>query len=175
MKIPNVACARQELRSRDAHQEVVGRTPLRKWELQVSMRAQHQQLFSVSIPDGWEFYPDDLGGSLITPCRTAVLHIHSEGVTDVAELPNLTRMLAGFLTLHHKPVATDELLPIKLPGALCFAYQYAELERVVRVWIIGNEKAWAFLNFQVPMERVLEYRAPVDALVRDFQISLEAS
>lgn len=134
------------------------------------MRAQHQQLFSVAIPEGWEFFADEHGGSLITPCQTAVLHIHSEGVTDAAELPNLTRMLAGFLTLHHKPVATDELLSIKLPGALCFAYQYADLERAVRVWIIGNEKAWAFLNFQVHFENELLYRATVDALVRDFQI-----
>jgi len=135
------------------------------------MRVQHQNLFSFEAPEGWQFFADEHGGSLITPCQTAVLHIHSEGVSDPAELPNLTRMLAGFLTLHHKPVATDELLPIKLPGALCFAYQYAEMERAVRVWIIGNEKAWAFLNFQVPFARQIEYRTVIDQLVRDFQIS----
>lgn len=134
------------------------------------MRVKHQHLFSVDVPDGWQFFADEHGGSLITPCQTAVLHIHSEGVSDPAELPNLTRMLAGFLTLHHKPVATDELLPIKVPEALCFAYQYAESERAVRVWIIGNEKAWAFLNFQVPFARQIEYRAVVDQLVRDFQV-----
>ncbi|MBX3167834.1 MAG: hypothetical protein KF760_10500 [Candidatus Eremiobacteraeota bacterium] len=134
------------------------------------MRAQHQNLFSLAVPEGWQFFADDQGGSLITPCQTAVLHIHSEAVSDPAELPNLTRMLAGFLTLHHKPVATDELLPIKVAGALCFAYQYAELERVVRVWILGNEKAWAFLNFQVPFEKELTYRITVDQLIRNFQI-----
>lgn len=134
------------------------------------MRAQHQDLFSLPVPEDWQFYPDEHGGSLITPDQTAVLHVHAEKVTDVAELPNLTRMLAGFLTLHHKPVATDELLPIKLPGALCFAYQYSDGERAVRVWIIGNEKAWAFLNFQVPLERHAAYTAVVDGLVKDFQI-----
>lgn len=134
------------------------------------MRAQHQNLFSLAVPEGWQFFADEQGGSLITPCQTAVLHIHSEAVSDAAELPNLTRMLAGFLTLHHKPVATDDLLPIKVPGALCFAYQYAEGERAVRVWIVGNEKAWAFLNFQVPFEREITYRAAVDQLVRDVQI-----
>jgi hypothetical protein len=134
------------------------------------MRARHQDLFSLPIPEGWQFYADEHGGSLITPDRTAVLHIHAEKVADVAELPNLTRMLAGFLTLHHKPVATDELLPIKLPGALCFAYQYADGERAVRVWIIGNEKAWAFLNFQVPLQGHAAYTAVVDGLVKDFQI-----
>lgn len=135
------------------------------------MRVQHQKLFSVDVPEGWQFFADEHGGSLISPCQTSVLHIHSEGVSDPAELPNLTRMLAGFLTLHHKPVATDELLPVKLTGALCFAYQYAEMERAVRVWIIGNEKAWAFLNFQVPFARQIEYRTVIDQLVRDFQIS----
>lgn len=134
------------------------------------MRAMHQQLFSIAVPEGWQFFADEHGGSLITPCQTAVLHIHSEAVEDTSELPNLTRMLAGFLTLHHKPVATDELLAVKLTGALCFAYQYAEIERAVRVWIIGNEKAWAFLNFQVPLEKEMTYRATIDSLVRDFQI-----
>lgn len=126
-------------------------------------------LFDLKIPSGWDFYPDAQGGSLIAPCRTAILHIHAEAVRDPRELPNLTRMLAGFLTLHHKPVATDELLPIKLPGALCFAYQYADGPRAVRVWIIGNEKAWAFINFHVTFDRELEYRATVDDWVRAFQ------
>ncbi len=134
------------------------------------MRVQHQNLFSLAVPEGWQFFADDHGGSLITPCQTAVLHIHSEGVSDPAELPNLTRMLAGFLTLHHKPVATDELLSIRVPGALCFAYQYAESERAVRLWILGNEKAWAFLNFQVSFEKEPTYRTAVDQLIRDFQI-----
>lgn len=134
------------------------------------MRAQHQNLFSVAVPEGWQFFPDDQGGSLITPCQEAVLHIHAEAVEDVSELPNLTRMLAGFLTQHHKPVATDELLAVKLSGALCFAYQYAELERAVRLWIVGNEKAWAFLNFQVPLEKEMTYRATVNDLIKDFQI-----
>lgn len=134
------------------------------------MRVQHQNLFSLAVPEGWQFFADDQGGSLIAPCQTAVLHVHAEAVSDPAELPNLTRMLAGFLTLHHKPVATDDLLPIRVPGALCFAYQYAETERVVRVWIVGNEKAWAFLNFQVPYEREAGYRSTVDGLIRDVQI-----
>lgn len=126
-------------------------------------------MFSVVAPEGWRFYADEHGGSLITPCQTAVFHIHAEEVRDKAELPNLTRMLAGFLTLHHRPVATDELLPIKLPGALSFAYQYADGPRAVRVWIIGNERAWAFLNFQVPFDKELEYRATADALVKSFR------
>ena len=135
------------------------------------MRAQHANLFAMEIPEGWHFFADEHGGSLIPPCQTAVLHIHAEAVVDAAELPNLTQMLAGFLTLHHRPVATDELLPIKLPGALCFAYQYAEGPRAVRVWIMGDEAAWAFVNFQVPLDRESEYRATVDGWVRSFQIS----
>ncbi|MFN8610080.1 MAG: hypothetical protein U0931_21235 [Vulcanimicrobiota bacterium] len=134
------------------------------------MRAHHQDLFSMPIPEGWRFFPDEHGGSLITPCQTAVLHVHAEKVNDPAELPNLTRMLAGFLTLHHKPVATDELLQVRLPGALCFAYQYADGDRAVRVWIIGDEKAWAFLNFQVPLQSHATYTAVVDDLVKDFRL-----
>ena len=137
------------------------------------MQARHTDLFAVEIPEKWEFFADEHGGSLIAPCQTAVLHIHAEAVTDAADLPNLTRMLAGFLTLHHGPVATDELLPIKLPGALCFAYQYAEGQRAVRVWIIGNEAAWAFVNFQVPFDRELEYRTAVDQLVKEFRLNPE--
>jgi hypothetical protein len=135
------------------------------------MQARHADLFALEVPEGWLFYADDHGGSLIPPCKTAVMHIHAEAVTDVAELPNLTRMLAGFLTLHHSPVATDELLPIKLPGALCFAYQYAEGARAVRVWVLGNESAWAFVNFQVPLDREREYRSVVDQMIRSFQVS----
>lgn len=126
-------------------------------------------MFDIEIPEGWQFYPDEHGGSIITPCRSAVLHIHAEKVRDRAELPNLTRMLAGFLTGHHRPVATDELLPVKLPGALCFAYQYADGPRAVRVWIIGNEKAWAFVSFQVPFDRELDYRAAADSLIKSFR------
>jgi len=129
------------------------------------------ELFDPQIPDGWEFFPDEQGGSLIAPCRTAILHIHAEAVSDPRELPNLTRMLAGFLTLHHKPVATDELLPIKLSGALCFAYQYADGPRAVRVWIVGNEKTWAFINFQVSFDREMQYRSLVDEWIRAFRFA----
>lgn len=131
-------------------------------------------IFELPAPSDWTFYPDEHGGSWIPPCQSAVLHVHAELVSDPAELPNLTRMLAGFLTQHHRPVATDELLPIKIPEALCFSWQYMEIapegwERVVRLWIVGNEKAWAFVNFQLPLTRMEALNEVVDGMIRGFR------
>lgn len=134
------------------------------------MVARHQDLCEFPIPEGWEFYPDESGGGLISPGREAVLHVHCEAVQDPTELPNLSRMLAGFLTGHYKPVATDDLLRFKSEGALGFAYQYADGDRAVRVWIIGNPDAWAFLNFQGPLENEAGFREPVDKVVREFRL-----
>lgn len=127
-------------------------------------------LFDCPVPPGWEFHPDEHGGGMVSAGRDAVLHVHAEEVTDPAELPNLSRMLAGFLTAHHKPVHTKELLALKLPGALGFAWQYLDGDRAVRVWIVGHDRAWAFLNFQCPVAVEPEYREVVDGVVRNFQL-----
>lgn len=122
------------------------------------------------VPDGWQFFPDEHGGGLVSPCRQAVLHVHCEEVTDPTELPNLSRMLAGFVTGHHRPIITQDLLPFSLPGALGFAYQYAQDERAIRVWIVGNPHAWAFINFQAPLQAEERFRATVDEFVQSVRL-----
>ncbi len=136
------------------------------------MQARHKHLFQIEFPEDWTFYADEHGGGLVSPCRKAVLHFYAEAVHDAAELPNLSRMLAGFLTQHHRPVATDDLRQIKLPGALAFSWQFLDSlqNRAVRVWIIGNEKAWAFANFHSPLDLEPDLRSAVDQIIADFRI-----
>lgn len=122
------------------------------------------------VPEGWDFYADEQGGGLVSPDRQAVLHVHCEEVTDPTELPNLSRMLAGFVTGHHRPIITQDLMPFQLPGALGFAYQYEHDQRAVRVWIVGNPAAWAFLNFHSPLDKEEQYREAVDGFVRSFRL-----
>ena len=127
--------------------------------------------FEIDSPTGWEFYADEdeQGGSWIPPCRGGVLHIHSEPVTDVSKTPALSRLLANFVTLHHQPVATDELLRWKIPGCLCYAWQYAEQGQAVRLWMIGNESHWAFATFQAPLEAEPQLRQCVDEMISNFR------
>lgn len=136
------------------------------------MQAKHEPLFLVEFPDDWTYYPDEHGGGVVSPCRRAVLHFYAEAVENPSELPNLSRMLAGFLTQHHRPVATDELLQIKLPGALAFSWQFLDAmqNRAVRVWVIGNEKAWTFANFHAPLDLEPQLRPSVDQMIRDFRL-----
>lgn len=136
------------------------------------MTHRFEQLYELDLPDDWIYVPDAEGGAAIPPGRDAVLHIHCEAVIDPSKLHNLSRMLAGFVTLHHKPVATDQLLEMEWPEAIGFAWQYRDEEahRAVRLWIVGHEEAWAFLNFQCPETREPELRAQVDSIVKGFRL-----
>jgi len=134
-------------------------------------------LFALDAPPDWAQYEDTDGAaevSWISPCRSGVLHVHAEAVADMRDLPNLSRMLDGFLTLHQRPVATDELLKVKVPGCLCFAWQYADAEqrRAVRTWVLGNEQAWAFVSFHCSLEQEYGLRPTVDAMITSFRFTL---
>lgn len=135
------------------------------------MQVEHPTLFQLQLAASWTFYADEHGGGAISPCRRAILHFYAEPVHNPEELPNLSRMLAGFLTQHHRPVATDELLRLKLPGALGFSWQFLDSSqnRAVRVWILGNEKAWSFANFHCPLEDEPGLREVVDEMIRSFR------
>lgn len=104
-----------------------------------------------------------------------MLYISAQLVADRSQLPSLTRMLAGWLTQHVRPVATDELIAASFPGAQGYTWQYleeyADKERhAFRVWVAGNVAAWAFLNFNGPVSREPEVRAEVDQLVASFTL-----
>ena len=123
----------------------------------------------MQLPPSWSWFPDEAGGAAVFQpagqTASSVLHIHVEGVDDSESLPNLSRMLAGFLTLRGRPVATDDLLELDLPNTQAFAWQYQEGEQAVRVWVAGNELAWAFINFHCPVLLEAELRSDVDLIV----------
>ena len=136
------------------------------------MRHRFGDLYELQLPEDWLYVPDEAGGSAIPPEKDAVLHIHCEAVVDPSKLHNLSRMLAGFVTLHHRPVATDQLLEMEWEEAIGFAWQYLEESsgRAVRLWIVGHEDAWAFINFQCPEAREIGLRGQVDAIVKEFRL-----
>lgn len=86
-------------------------------------------------------------------CRepAGVLLLTPERVENSDELPNLSRMLAGFLTRSGHPVATDELLPISsVPNAHGFSWQYLDDGTYHRLWLFGNEFSWLLVTFLCP-------------------------
>jgi hypothetical protein len=132
-------------------------------------------LFQLELPDGWHWQGEDDGGGAIAPDARGVLYITAQRVADKAQLPSLTRMLAGWLTQHVRPVATDELVSASFPGARGYAWQYTEEyvdkpKHAFRVWVAGNEAAWAFLNFNVPVAKEPEGRPDVDRIIASFTL-----
>lgn len=104
--------------------------------------------FSLELAPGWKVRRDDECLYLISEEPAGVLCCTAERVVDRAELPNLSRMLAGFLTRTGHSVATDELLAISsVPGAVGFCWQYFEDGKFHRFWIFGNEATWLFWTF----------------------------
>lgn len=134
-----------------------------------------QGLFSFELPPGWHWEGEDDGGGAIAPDRMGVLYITAQAVEDPTKLPSLTRMLAEWLTRHVRPVATDELIPARFPGARGYTWQYTEEytnkeKHAFRVWVAGNEAAWAFLNFNGPLSLEPAVRPQVDALAASFKL-----
>lgn len=131
-------------------------------------------LFSIQLPPGWQFFPDLHGGGVIPPGSQGVLHFHSERVADSAELPNLSRMLAGFVTLHHQPVATDQLRRLSINGSDAFAWQYVDKsEQAVRLWVVGNDAAWVFINFQASPLVAASLESEIDGIVGSLTMAME--
>lgn len=107
-----------------------------------------EETFSLELPDGWLVRRDDDRIYLISPEPPGVLCCTSEWVEDAEELPNLSRMLAGFLTRTGHPVATDELLRISnIGGGEGFCWQYFEGSTFHRLWIFGNQACWLLWTF----------------------------
>ena len=140
------------------------------------MKVSHEGgLYEFELPEGWVWHPEGDGGAAIAPAAQGLLYVTASAVEDPAQLPSLSRMLAGFLTQQVRPVATDELVPARFPNAEGFAWQYIEEyvdkdRHAVRVWVAGNRRAWAFLNFNAPMVREPAVRSDVDALVASFTL-----
>ena len=128
-------------------------------------------LFSIEVPEGWQFFPDEHGGGLIPPDKSAVVHLYGEAVEDPADLPNLSRMLAGFITLRGKAVAPDDLFRLQIKEYPAFAWRSQEKgKKAVRMWVVGNEFAWVFINFQADLDAESRWRLDVDRIVASLDL-----
>lgn len=107
-----------------------------------------QETFSLELPEGWTVRQDEECTYLVSPDPPGVLCCTPQTVEKSEELPNLSRMLAGFLTRTGHPVATDDLLRLSnVPGAQGFCWQYFEDMAFHRLWIFGNTASWLLLTF----------------------------
>lgn len=112
------------------------------------MERLEEETFSLTLPDGWMVRRDEERLFLVSKAPPGVLCCTAEFVDDPSELPNLSRMLAGFLTRTGHAVATDELLRISnVPGAAGFCWQYFEDGTFHRIWIFGNRLSWLLWTF----------------------------
>lgn len=133
-------------------------------------------LFTLELPPGWRWIAEQRGGSAVASDPPGVLHLSAEPVEKAEELPNLSRMLAGFVTRHVAPVTTQELIPVDFPRATGFAWQFVEETadrppHLWRVWIAGNEEAWCFLSFNCSYEDREAHRVTVDEVVASLSLS----
>jgi hypothetical protein len=126
-------------------------------------------LLKFELPDEWDWFPDESGGGAVLG-TDVLLHFHEQAVDDPSDLPNLARMLSGFLTLRGRPVATDELLEGRTKNGKSYGWQYQDGEQAVRLWVLGNRQAWCFVTFHCPVTREAELRATVDAAVGGLQL-----
>jgi hypothetical protein len=107
-----------------------------------------EETFSVTLPPGWAVRRDEERVYLVSAQPPGVLCCTSQRVEVADDLPNLSRMLAGFLTRTGHPVATDELMRISnVPGAAGFCWQYFEDGNFHRIWIFGNHACWLLWTF----------------------------
>lgn len=135
-----------------------------------------EPLFQLDLPEGFTWRREAGGGAALSLQPPGVLHFTVEPVENPEELPNLSRMLANFVTLHVKPVATDQLMRFQLPNSLGFAWQYREdLEggdsRLWRVWVVGNHHAYAFISFNCALEHQEQFQPLVDEAIRSIKLS----
>ena len=130
--------------------------------------------FSLVLPDSFEVAEGD--GHVHCICRTppGVLHLTPQIVEDKEDLPNLSRMLAGFLTRSGHPVATDELLRItSVPNAHGFSWQYTEEENYHRLWLFGDEHSWLLAHFVCPREHYSEFHEQLTEVVKTLRLREE--
>lgn len=127
--------------------------------------------FSLEVPDSWEIRRDEERLYLVALEPAGVLCSTAEVVEDSSELPNLSRMLAGFLTRTGRSVATDELLRISnVPGAAGFCWQYFEEGVFHRFWIFGNHSAWIFWTFSSATAALDHFHPLLEDLVKSLSM-----
>ncbi len=135
-----------------------------------SERIEHSD-FSLILPEGWVCKSENERRYGVCLSPPGVLCCTPERVTETDRLPNLARMLAGFLTRQGHPVATDELLIVSgVAGADGYSWQYVEDGSFLRFWIFGNETRWLFLTFTTPEAHRIEFLPVLDELIRTLRV-----
>ena len=127
--------------------------------------------YSLVLPPGFQPNRDDEGLHCVCTAPPGILCFTAESVEDKDSLPNLSRMLAGYLTRMGHPVATDELLKVSsVPGAYGFCWQYVEKQKFQRFWIFGNEKSWLFITFVSSEEDKDKLHEPLQQMVKTIRL-----
>lgn len=125
-----------------------------------------ESTFSLTLPEGFSVSRDSEGLQCVSSAPPGVLSLTPEAVVDKDSLPNLSRMLAGFLTRSGHPVATDELLKMTVvPEAHGFSWQYIEDEKYHRFWLFGNESSWLLLTFVCPSAHQRDFHEPLRKMI----------
>ncbi len=136
----------------------------------VSRITHSNQLFSLALQPGWQWQEQEDGGLCFSQEPPGVLHLSAEPVADPESLPNLSRMLAGFVTRTVRPVATDDLLRVPLAGAEGFSWQYVAEDKACRVWVFGNRQAWVFASFHCQLEDAPNHQTGVEKMVTSLKL-----
>lgn len=130
--------------------------------------------FSLTLPQGWTKRDDEGRVYGLSTEPPGVLCCTASPVENSEELPNLSRMLAGFLTRSGHPVATDELLRVsKVAHAHGFCWQYSEEGNFTRLWMFGNRESWLLMTFTAPEQHVAHFHPLLDQIVESLTLHRE--
>lgn len=129
-------------------------------------------LFALDLPPGWGWHDEPDGGAAVPSGAPGALVISAQAVEDPTRLPNLSRMLAGFLTLRGRPVAADALASVEADGSQGVSYSYAEGGHFWQLWVVGNQATWALLSYNCPIEFQDAHRQALDTILSSLRLSV---
>jgi hypothetical protein len=135
------------------------------------LKIEHE-LFGLDLPEGWTWHPEPGGGAAVPPGDPGALVVSAHPVDDPTALPPVSRMLASFLTLRGRPVATDELATIEVNGGQGVWYEYREDEHWWRLWVIGNEVAWALISYNCPQAFRESHSSELDEIMASLRLAV---
>jgi hypothetical protein len=144
----------------------------------MSLDASHPEgLFRVRLPAGWTWHADEGGGAAVAPGEPGVLYLFAQPVVDRGALPNLPRMLAGFLSERGRPVLTEQLLKVRLGGRGGYAWRYLEerggREHAWFLWVTGNLRCWLLASYNCPAEHAFAHQGEVDEILASLELAEE--
>ncbi len=131
------------------------------------MTVHSHETFRLQVPPEWTVRGDDDRVYFVSTEPPGVLCCTAQRVQDAEELPNLSRMLAGFLTRSGHPVATDDLLVISGNiTARGFCWQYFEDGSFCRIWIFGNQTSWLLITFNSAVEHLDDFHPVLEQVLK---------